>query len=119
MSILYCGLNRTEYNRISSCTTSTEIWMRLEVTHEGTDEVKQTRIRTLTRIYENFKMLPDEDIDSFFTRFADIINPLMSLGRTFTQAELVSKELFLAVKLLYFPMDLKRLENSQKNYNSF
>ena len=36
MSILYCGLNRTEYNRISSCTTATEIWTRLEVTHEGT-----------------------------------------------------------------------------------
>ena len=30
-------------------------------------------------------MIPDEDIDSFFTRFADIVNPLMSLGRTFTQ----------------------------------
>ena len=93
MSILYCGLNRTEYNRISSCTTSTEIWTRLEVTHERTDEVKQTRIRTLNRVYENFKMIPDEDIDSFFTRFADIVNPLMSLGRSFTQEELVTKAL--------------------------
>ena len=75
MSILYCGLNRTEYNRISSCETSKEIWTRLEVTHEGTDEVKQTRIRTLNRVYENFKMIPGEAIDSFFTRFADIVNP--------------------------------------------
>ena len=94
MSILYCGLNRTEYNRISSCKTSTEIWTRLEVTHEGTDEVKETHIRTLTRKYENFKMVPDENIDSFFTRFTDIVNPLMALGRKFTQPELVSKALW-------------------------
>ena len=94
MSILYCGLNRTEYNRISSCETSTEIWTRLEVTHEGTDEVKETHIRTLTRKYENFKMVPDENIDSFFTRFTDIVNPLMALGRKFTQTELVSKALW-------------------------
>ena len=71
-----------------------EIWTRLEVTHEGTDEVKQTRIRTLNHVYENFKMIPDEAIDSFFTRFADIVNPLMSLGRTFTQEELVTKALW-------------------------
>ena len=56
MSIIYYGLNRTEYNRISSCKTSTEIWTRLEVTHEGTDEVKETNIRTLTRKYETFKI---------------------------------------------------------------
>ena len=30
MSILYCGLNRTEYNRFSSCATGKEIWTRLE-----------------------------------------------------------------------------------------
>ena len=94
MSIFYCGLNRTEYNRISSCTTSTEIWTRLEVTHDGTDEVKETNIRTLTRKYENFKMVLNENIDSFFFRFTEIVNPLMTLGRKFTQAELVSKALW-------------------------
>ena len=94
MSILDCGYNRTEYNRISLCTTSTEIWTRLEVTHKGTDEVKQTRITTLNRVYENFKMIPGEDIDSFFTRFADNVNLLMSLGRSFTQEELVTNALW-------------------------
>ena len=41
----------------------------------------KTRIRTLNHIYENFKMIPGEAIDYFFTRFADIVNPLMSLGK--------------------------------------
>ena len=54
MSILYCRLNGTEFNRISSCKTSTDIWIRLEVTHEGTNEVKEANMRTLTRRYEKF-----------------------------------------------------------------
>ena len=39
-------------------------------------------------------MIPGEAIDSFFTRFVDIVDPLMSLGRTFTQEELVTKALW-------------------------
>ena len=35
-----------------------------------------------------------ENIDYFFTHFTDIVNPLMALGRKFTQPELVSKELW-------------------------
>ena len=94
MGIIYCGLNRTEFNRISSCKTSMDIWNRLEVCHEGTDEVKETNIRTLTRRLENFKMNLGEKIDCFFTRFTDIVNPLMALGKEFTQKELVAKALW-------------------------
>ena len=50
MSILYCGLNKAEYNHISACETAKAIWLRLEVTHEGTTEVKDSRIRMLTAI---------------------------------------------------------------------
>ena len=44
MSIMYCGLNKNEYNLISLCITAQQIWTRLEVTHEGTSEVKMHRI---------------------------------------------------------------------------
>ena len=66
MSILYCGLGKAEYNRISSSLNAKEIWSRLEVTHEGTVEVRSTRIRMLTQLFENFKMNIDESIDSLF-----------------------------------------------------
>ena len=39
-------------------------------------------------------MIPCEKIDIFFTRFTDIVNPLMALGKEFTQKELVSKALW-------------------------
>ncbi|XP_028059506.1 uncharacterized protein LOC114263197 [Camellia sinensis] len=41
---LVCGLDSNEYNRISSCGTAQEIWDKLEVTYEGTDQVKESRI---------------------------------------------------------------------------
>ena len=44
----------------------------LRLSHEGTDEVKETNIRTLTRKYENFKMISGEKIDTFFARFTDL-----------------------------------------------
>ena len=76
MSILYCGLSKGDYNSISSCKTAKQIWTRLEVTHEGTTEVKESRIRMLTQLFENFSMDDNETLDSLFARFADIVNPI-------------------------------------------
>ena len=94
MSILYCGLSKADYNSISSCKTAKQIWTRLEVTHEGTTEVKESRIRMLTQLFENFSMNDNETLDSLFARFADIVNPLISLGKCLSEEDQV-------VKLLY------------------
>ena len=56
MNILYCGLDPNEYNRISSCESAKEIWDKLEVTHEGTNQVKKSKINLLVQTYEMFKM---------------------------------------------------------------
>ena len=93
-SILYCGLTATEYNRISSCTTAKQIWDRLEVTYEGTSEVKESRIRLLEQKHHNFKMISGESINSLFSRFADIANPLKSLGAEIPVKGQISKILF-------------------------
>ena len=47
--ILYCGLSKTEFNRISNCTTTKEIWTLLGITHEGTSQVKKSRIAILMK----------------------------------------------------------------------
>lgn len=36
MNSLICALDKTEFDRISHCLTTQEIWNTLEVTHEGT-----------------------------------------------------------------------------------
>ena len=44
ISVLHCALNPNEFNRISACKSAKEIWMKLQVAHEGTSEVRETKI---------------------------------------------------------------------------
>ena len=60
-----------------------------QVTHEGIDQVKETRIGMLVHSYKLFKMKSDEFISEMFTRFTDIINNMKSLGKTYPHHEIV------------------------------
>ena len=81
----------SEFNRISSCDTAKQIWDKLEVTHEGTNQVKESRINMLVHDYKMFNMKVDESIPSMFTRFTNIINSLKSLGKSYTNGKMVRK----------------------------
>ena len=78
--ILLCALGPNEYGRISSCSSVKEIWDKLQVTHEGTDEVRESKKSLFNHSYENFKMKPDEDIKAMTDRFYVIINGLKGYG---------------------------------------
>ena len=54
INTLCCALNPTKFNRISTCT------------HEGTSQVKESKIALLSNQYEMFKMQPNENITSWF-----------------------------------------------------
>ena len=81
-----CILSKSEYDKIISCDSAKEIWDRLQVLHEGTDQVKETKISMLVHQYEMFKMLEHENIDEMTTRFMHIINQLKALGKRYTNA---------------------------------
>lgn len=40
INILYCALDKDEFNRISSCKSAQSIWHTVEVGHEGTNQVR-------------------------------------------------------------------------------
>jgi len=44
MDALFCALNKKEFNRVSTATSVYQIWHTLEVTHEGTKKVKESKI---------------------------------------------------------------------------
>ena len=54
--ILYCALDVNKFNRISDCETAKKIWDKQKVTHEGTSQVKESKISILVHKYELFKM---------------------------------------------------------------
>jgi len=64
------------------------MWDTLEVTHEGTNDVKMARKHTLIQEYEVFRMLKGELIADVQNRFTHIVNHLMSLGNVFDKEEL-------------------------------
>ncbi|GAV77670.1 UBN2 domain-containing protein, partial [Cephalotus follicularis] len=80
-----------EFNRISSCHTAKEMWDLLEITYEGTNQVKESKISMLVHEYELFLMHDDECISDMFTRFTTIINSLKNLGKSYPNQELVRK----------------------------
>lgn len=91
INVLYCALNGEEYERVRDCKTAKAIWDKLVVTYEGTSDVKDSKISIYNRKYELFKMLPDENVKSMFTRFTLIVNTLSSLGKVYTNEEKVRK----------------------------
>ena len=89
--ILVCAMDRNEYNRISQCKTTKEIWRILEINHEGTTQAKDYKVRILENDYEMFKMKPNESIVEMFTRFTDVVNGLEGLGKRVSEQDKVSK----------------------------
>jgi hypothetical protein len=89
--MLYCDLDANEFNRISACESAKEMWDKLEVTYEGTNQVKESKISRLVHEYELFCMKSKESISKMFTRFTNIINSLKALGKCYTNVENVRK----------------------------
>lgn len=54
INLLQGALCMDEFFRISTCTTTKEIWDTLVGTHEGAAEVKRSRLYTLSQKYELF-----------------------------------------------------------------
>ena len=82
-------MDSNEFNRISTCNIAKEIWNKLEVTYEGTSQVKTSKINLLVHNYELFKIESNETISIMFTQFIDIINGLKILSMTYSNADLV------------------------------
>jgi len=59
------------------------MWDTLEVTLEGTNNVKKARKHALIQEYEMFRMQKEETIAEVQNRFTHIVNYLMSLRKMF------------------------------------
>jgi len=90
---LFYGLLTNWFNHVSACDTAKGIWDTSKTTCEGTSQVLESKISLYVYYYELFKMLPRESIKDIYMRFTKIINNLKSLGKTYTNEEMVRKVL--------------------------
>ncbi|GKV42183.1 hypothetical protein SLEP1_g49620 [Rubroshorea leprosula] len=91
--MLQCALNPTEFHRVSGCDTAKEMWDMLEVTHQGTSQVKESKINRLIYMCELFKMKPKESIQDMYKRLNDIVTNLKALGKVYHSQEVMRKVL--------------------------
>ena len=61
MNVLFCTLNK-EFNRVLTIRSANQMWQILQVTHEGTNKVKESKISVLIHMFELFKMKENETI---------------------------------------------------------
>jgi len=87
-NIITSALNLDEFFRVSQCSSAKEMWDILEVTHEGTTDVKQARKHVLIQEYELFRMQQGESIANVQKTFTHIVNHLIGLGKQFDKEEL-------------------------------
>lgn len=82
-----------EFFRISTCKMTKEIWDTLVKTHEGTKEVKRSRLNTLSQEYKLFRMQSEELILNLQKRFLHLKNHLKPLGKNLTNDKINLKVL--------------------------
>lgn len=56
------GVDKNMFKIINTCTEAKEAWKTLKTAHEGTSNVRMSRLHLLTTEFENLKMMEDESI---------------------------------------------------------
>ncbi|XP_009770978.1 uncharacterized protein LOC142176209 [Nicotiana tabacum] len=83
-NLLYNAINGEEYEKISSCDTTKEMWDKREVTYKGTIKMKETQINMLIHDYEILQMKEGESIEETFVRFSKITGNMKAFGKPYS-----------------------------------
>ncbi|KAH1097294.1 hypothetical protein J1N35_014215 [Gossypium stocksii] len=81
MHALFCTLGSEKYSRVSLCTNAKEFWDKSEVIHDGTNQVKISKVGIFTLNYETFLIKLNEDIKAISNRFTIIIMSSNPMGK--------------------------------------
>ncbi|KAL8456771.1 hypothetical protein ACS0TY_034860 [Phlomoides rotata] len=84
---IYHTLDKIVFSKIKQCKTAKEIWEKLEMMCEGTDQIKENKLMIAVQKFENFKMKPGETLEKFDSRFTEILNEMESLDKHYSQRE--------------------------------
>jgi hypothetical protein len=80
MNVIKCALCTHEYQRVYKLETTHEMWGKLIEDHEGTSNVKSTKLFICKGKFERFALLPNEELKDNFSHLNNIMNELKDLG---------------------------------------
>ncbi|KAL8528794.1 hypothetical protein ACS0TY_006308 [Phlomoides rotata] len=84
---IYHTLDKIVFSKIKQCKTTKEIWEKLEMICEGTDQIKENKLMIDVQKFENFKMKSGESLEKFDLRYTEILNEMESLGKDYSLKE--------------------------------
>jgi hypothetical protein len=88
---IYTSLCPEEFGRISRCVIAKEAWETLEITHEGSQIVKASKIQMLVSKFEEIRMEEEETFDEFYSKLSTIRNSTINIGKKMIDAKIVKK----------------------------
>ena len=90
---LFSAIMNEEFKKISFIKTTKEAWIILQITYEGTKDVKDLKFQRLTTSFEEIKMEKDKSFDEFYAKLKDIVDSAFNLGETILEPKIVRKVL--------------------------
>lgn len=89
----FCGVDLQYFKRIAKCTMEKLAWDILEVAHDGTTTIKQSKMQMLTSRFESLRMQESKTIAEFYSKVCDLSNQAFALGEEYSNTKLVRKVL--------------------------
>ncbi|XP_073222520.1 uncharacterized protein [Cicer arietinum] len=87
-------INAITFRKFDKCPnkkTSKSIYDSLILTHEGSKQVQEAKANLLVKKYDLFKIEEDEDIETMFSRFQNLVSGLKVLEMSYTTADHLKK----------------------------
>jgi hypothetical protein len=80
MNVLIRALCIPKYHRVCKLETAHDMWGKLMEAHEGTSNVKSSKLFICKGKFDKFAPLPNEDLKDNFSRLNNIVNDFKDLG---------------------------------------
>ncbi|KAI3669276.1 hypothetical protein L6452_40504 [Arctium lappa] len=90
-TIISMALPDEVFHSIMHLKTSKEMWETICVQYEGTTKIQETRKINLVRQYESFIASKNESLSDVHQRFNCLIIDLRTVGRTYSNSEVLTK----------------------------
>ncbi|KAK0594697.1 hypothetical protein LWI29_004279 [Acer saccharum] len=86
-----CAMNENQYKLIQITRIAKEAWEILEVAHEGTEVVKDSKLQVFQTRFETIRMEEHEHFNDFQVRLMDIVNQSHQLGDPYSDRRIKQK----------------------------
>ena len=93
--LLQLAMSNAIFQKIMNVSTAKEAWKILQDEFQGSDKVRQIKLQTLRRDFENLKMKNSETVEEYSYRISHVVNQMKIYGDNISYQTVVEKILLL------------------------